>query len=664
MPVKEVLRYGLNLSGNGKSTTATTTTATITDDEAYDGDIGSTASVAWWRDINYSQRNSCGGTKCFFLSKTHPDSGYLISKVVGSSSVDDNNEIQQQQEEEQEGSGSGRGFSFSDALQTYNYAVELASKYDNFRHFYTGPPFEMRTPGGFQQKINKGSRRGEIGSEYRSFYEGATSLIIQPSRAPPKGSIVIRCYNHQTLNDRLDYILQNMDLESKQTLLGGLEDTLPLAKSHPELTKDFELMIGPDGQSYHVDLDRAKGGNPRRREEQFFEGCLDGAIDIVKMSISMETGEVQDDVGNVQRISATLTTTNETETQNEYELLEICHRPTNVGKFEHFQTSQNSLQECPPIAKDKPIIILDGRGYGRTGNKLTEFLHAIQETRDRGLQLGVMKHSWVMGTILPMWMAISNVRYTRGWKRHFERSFCIKIFDHKSQLRGYREVIPMESKELLFYRSEVPFGEYMASQQRTIRTLFRNYNTGVGRDVWNQRVRDMCSGIRSLFGEAVGDATYSVIHSRSLEGEPGFRLLNNVARKVGCDPVAALEMRPDYIKSILEPLGLMHHPIVLITDGQNSDVVRRLRADEEIGPLLRTVPSGDSWIGGDITLAIMSDAFIGNPASTFAGFIAKSRASLGFGHSYLFRAKDENGNWRTVCGDHCVFDKTILGVMS
>eukprot|EP00580_Thalassiosira_gravida_P008657 CAMPEP_0201627596 /NCGR_PEP_ID=MMETSP0493-20130528/2746_1 /ASSEMBLY_ACC=CAM_ASM_000838 /TAXON_ID=420259 /ORGANISM="Thalassiosira gravida, Strain GMp14c1" /LENGTH=62 /DNA_ID=CAMNT_0048098097 /DNA_START=1 /DNA_END=186 /DNA_ORIENTATION=+ len=61
---------------------------------------------------------------------------------------------------------------------------------------------------------------------------------------------------------------------------------------------------------------------------------------------------------------------------------------------------------------------------------------------------------------------------------------------------------------------------------------------------------------------------YSVIHSRSLEGEPGLRLLGNLAHRSGCDPVAALEMKPDYIKAILKPLGMMKHPIVFITDGQ------------------------------------------------------------------------------------------------
>ena len=55
---------------------------------------------------------------------------------------------------------------------------------------------------------------------------------------------------------------------------------------------------------------------------------------------------------------------------------------------------------------------------------------------------------------------------------------------------------------------------------------------------------------------------------------------------------------------------------------------------------------------------------VGNPASWFAGFIAKTRLALGFGHNYLFRARDEEGRWRTVCGDHCIFDKTIMGAIA
>lgn len=86
------------------------------------------------------------------------------------------------------------------------------------------------------------------------------------------------------------------------------------------------------------------------------------------------------------------------------------------------------------------------------------------------------------------------------------------------------------------------------------------------------------------------------------------------------------------------------------------EVIEKLAADPDIGPQLRMVPEDASWYGGDTTLAVMANAFIGNPASTMSAFIAKSRAALGMGHNYLYRARDENGEWTTVCGDECLFE--------
>ena len=195
-------------------------------------------------------------------------------------------------------------------------------------------------------------------------------------------------------------------------------------------------------------------------------------------------------------------------------------------------------------------------------------------------------------------------------------------------------------------------------QEYTIRALFRDYNEG-GLD---SNTRDMCTGIKSVFGDDRAGAIYSVIHSRILEGPPGLKFLAKMARKSGCDPVAALEMRPDYVKSILKPLGMLNYPIIVVTDSQDPDVVTRLLQDPELGPQIRLIHEDSRWIGGDITVAVMANVFIGNPASSFSSFINKARSSLGFGHSYLWRAKNpETKEWRTVCGDHCVFDKTIYG---
>ena len=78
------------------------------------------------------------------------------------------------------------------------------------------------------------------------------------------------------------------------------------------------------------------------------------------------------------------------------------------------------------------------------------------------------------------------------------------------------------------------------------------------------------------------------------------------------------------------------------------------QTDKEIGHTVYVIPPKASWYGSDMTLAIMLNVFIGNPASTFSTFVAKARLSLGFGHNYSSRAKDENGEWRAICGGNFV----------
>merc|ERR1712194_104172 len=158
-------------------------------------------------------------------------------------------------------------------------------------------------------------------------------------------------------------------------------------------------------------------------------------------------------------------------------------------------------------------------------------------------------------------------------------------------------------------------------------------------------VRNMCSGIDALFTNA-GDeeevggedhrslASYSTIHLRSFEGS-GESILATTARKTKCDKKAANEMKPEYIKSILGPIGMLAHPIVIISDNQegSKQVLDRLLEDPDIGPMVRVVPKGPRWKGGDMTLAVMANVFIGHPSSTWSVFITNSRVALGFGHS-------------------------------
>jgi hypothetical protein len=330
------------------------------------------------------------------------------------------------------------------------------------------------------------------------------------------------------------------------------------------------------------------------------------------------------------------------------------------------------MKPCPG-ENSKDMLLLKGDRnstlYGRTFNNLLTIMNAFYYARENDVQLGIMSNSWVFNILLKMWWAVPPTHEQDEWEANFEKAFCVKIFNNKKVklLEGYNllpfpENTEQFSGDFFFNNQKIkkPFDEYfqgntyIAFQSRFLQTLFRNYNNGDGTLITGEQVQDMCSGIDAVFGRRKRNtAIYSVIHSRSLENA-GVLLLGKMAEKAKCHPTAALYMEPDYVKSILRNLGMLQYPVVLITDGQNTTSVDMLLADPEID--IRLVPQNATWVGGDITLAIMSNVFIGNPASTVSQFIAKSRLAFGFGHSYLFRATKADGEWYTVCGDTCVYE--------
>ena len=334
------------------------------------------------------------------------------------------------------------------------------------------------------------------------------------------------------------------------------------------------------------------------------------------------------------------------------------------------QYNCNYLSHNPP--EQTTVLFLGGvKTFGRTGNNLIEFFHALQYGRENNVLVGTMQGSWPMHLITEMWMSVNEDDTERiAWRQFMEQSFCIKIFNNLDQLDAYKEVIQMPTKELFMYRYTASLNDYVGFISHVIRTLWRSYNNGTGVNMRRKPVRDMCSVMDAIFGAGtmgendINSAVYTVVHSRSFEGVAGHPLMDRIAAAIGCDPVAALEMKPEYIKGILEPLGVMNHPIYFISDHQQPEILDRLLADPEIGPNIRLIPEEVSWIGGDITIATLANVFIGSPASTFSGFIAKSRVALGFNNNYLFRKQTRDGTWVEVCDYRCIFDKDVLKSMA
>ena len=152
------------------------------------------------------------------------------------------------------------------------------------------------------------------------------------------------------------------------------------------------------------------------------------------------------------------------------EPLEICGRPTNVGALHQFSllpqftcpASSSSIDSSPYdgstaaadnsgvspydvqitnppnvkiedsttnpdiINNNKPnMLLLSGtQTFGRTGNNLIEFLHALQVARDKDLVLGIMHGSWAMQVLMSMFLAING----DDWEKKWEEAFCGEFF--------------------------------------------------------------------------------------------------------------------------------------------------------------------------------------------------------------------------------------------
>ena len=363
--------------------------------------------------------------------------------------------------------------------------------------------------------------------------------------------------------------------------------------------------------------------------------------------------------------------------QTAMEPLSVCDRMAPIPHEEDMRITQKYNSECAMNIgrpENTTLLLLEGiKTFGRTGNNLIEFLHALQYARDYGHVVGIMEGSWPLNMIFfDMWMAIQEYDESSDiskWVLYLEKVFCVRVIRTyadedkykgvkqkflNSALDQYKGIIRMDTKELFQFHHDYRIStleDYVEYQTHIIRTLFRY-----------MRNQQMCSVLDALFGEEKFFATYSVIHSRTLE-KAGLRLLARIAEGTGCDPVAALEMEPEYIKAILEPIGMLDRPIIFITDHQRPDILDRLLEDSDIGQNIHLAPDDSSWVGGDMTIALMAHVFIGNPASTFSGFIVKSRMALGYEKNYLFRRKTAEGKWIDVCGSLCIFNNLKMHAM-
>ena len=210
--------------------------------------------------------------------------------------------------------------------------------------------------------------------------------------------------------------------------------------------------------------------------------------------------------------------------------LRICNRRAPISHQFDMDTNDKYSQECirRNNYKDQDISILllhEVKTFGRTGNNLIEFLHALQYARDNNLLLVITSGSWIPHLLTNMWLSIQidnpdidkhsplRIEAMEQWTTLIEELFCMKIITTSGTVtdvdidklvlqlsKQYKNVTQMSTKELfLMFRTNINYptilDEYIDYQCYILRTLYRYYNTGYGVNMRNKPVKDMCSVI-------------------------------------------------------------------------------------------------------------------------------------------------------------------------
>ena len=151
-----------------------------------------------------------------------------------------------------------------------------------------------------------------------------------------------------------------------------------------------------------------------------------------------------------------------------------------------------------------------------------------------------------------------------------------------------------------------------------------------------------------------------VIHVASGSRE----LLPEFNKSYGKDQSAAVEMTPDYIKTILKQIGDKDHDIYLIDgdgDGGDTAVHDQFANDPELKGKVKAIKAG---LGEKIYLATLAEAFIGSPVSQMGLWIARFRMALGMGENTFVLTEKKGDRWESLLSQESyldLYDQTKLG---
>jgi len=309
----------------------------------------------------------------------------------------------------------------------------------------------------------------------------------------------------------------------------------------------------------------------------------------------------------------------------------------------------------PAAGNNEVVLLKKDAPFGSLGSQLNSFFHAYDYAYDTKRSLWVTQDSWVLDTLFPLFFGPSSAveKNNELWAA-IQETLGVKIVENADALNsmGMKDVKYPSPSTLFDYVSENLESKKVRNHRGTIlRKLFK-YPSHYGTE-------NVCSAIASILG-AEKEKIYTVVHIVEPNQKNHLPKLdqNNKTKR---DYTAAIEMSPEYVKSILKPLGMLQHDIYLIdsSDTIDNEAHEQLAKDPDL-----TLKKLAAEYGSKIYLAVLADVYLGNPVDQICLWIARMRFALGMKNTYIFTEK-QGDQWVSYLNDDSyldLYDSEKLGI--
>ena len=195
----------------------------------------------------------CGFSKCFFLSKSNNEFGYLVLHPV----------------------------KFINGVKSYELAKRLEEEYQVDLGLF--PPEMVPLSRSMAAKF---SEYGKLKHKNHNRYENVNKISVQKMRRIPNDAVLVgcnkECFGH-FLEKIPDFIKETPGDSFYQNMKSSFEQTKKMYFEHPQLLHDMQFMVDRFGKVHHMDFDRVLQPGAKKTGE-WIDKCYGRMDKLVRMS--------------------------------------------------------------------------------------------------------------------------------------------------------------------------------------------------------------------------------------------------------------------------------------------------------------------------------------------------------------------------------------------